>query len=182
MKLKNIPRIGNLKADAFYSTIAEGLNRICAHIRGLSADLDAIVNASSNSDVPATGGNGATILAGVVDEEAAKFCILLDAVRCRSHGQKALSDQLHRCYDHLAKGIYIRAYEARPGDFAEIERLVANCRRTLYLDGPNDVDFIFGNDIVRERAESLYVDYVSTIEEGDMWWPVEDSWFASVPS
>jgi hypothetical protein len=33
-------------------------------------------------------------------------------------------------------------------------------RKILYLDGPNDVDWIFQNDILRKREESIYVDYV----------------------
>jgi hypothetical protein len=33
-------------------------------------------------------------------------------------------------------------------------------RKEFYLDGPNDVDWIFYNDILRTREETIYVDFV----------------------
>jgi hypothetical protein len=47
-------------------------------------------------------------------------------------------------------------------------RYVDLLRRNYYLDGPNDVDWLFRNEIMAEREERLYVDYVET-DDGDMW-------------
>jgi hypothetical protein len=33
-------------------------------------------------------------------------------------------------------------------------------RPSLYLDGPNDVDWIFRNDMIQHREQAMYVDYV----------------------
>lgn len=87
-------------------------------------------------------------------------CAYLDAAKKR--------DQLKRCADHIAKGIYARVADIRPADFAELVRYVDLLRRNYYLDGPNDVDWLFRNEIMAEREERLYVDYVET-DEGDMW-------------
>jgi len=35
-------------------------------------------------------------------------------------------------------------------------------RRTLFLDGPNDVDWIFRNRILQDREDVFYVDYVES--------------------
>jgi hypothetical protein len=37
-------------------------------------------------------------------------------------------------------------------------------RQTLYLDGLNDIDWVFRNDILRKREESIYVDYVAYVD------------------
>ena len=41
-------------------------------------------------------------------------------------------------------------------------------RTSHYLDGPNDIDWIFRNEIEARREELLYVDYVSS-DNGDRW-------------
>ena len=49
---------------------------------------------------------------------------------------------------------------------------VQPCRNSLYLDGPNDVDWILRNEIKASRETALYVDYVRDITEpsGDPDW------------
>jgi len=56
----------------------------------------------------------------------------------------------------------------RPADFREVCARVDWLRQSHYLDGPNDVDWIFRNQLIAEREDSLYVDYVHE-EEGDRW-------------
>jgi hypothetical protein len=46
----------------------------------------------------------------------------------------------------------------RPADVAKVRGYADSLRRTLYLDGPNEVDRIFRNVVEAEREESLYAD------------------------
>jgi hypothetical protein len=55
-------------------------------------------------------------------------------------------------------------------------------RQSHYLDGPNDVDWIFRNELLAQREESLYVDYIHD-EEGDRWiTPASNDRFMYPPS
>ena len=83
-------------------------------------------------------------------EEAAKYHILLDAVRTDRRAT-AFSTQLSRFNDHLAKGLYAGYQSTAPASYGESLAFLERERRELYLDGFNDVDWIFGNDILRER-------------------------------
>jgi len=56
---------------------------------------------------------GHRILRAVATEEAAKFLILLDAVRCSRRRPEAFSRQLGRFHDHLSKGLYAECVEWR---------------------------------------------------------------------
>lgn len=49
-------------------------------------------------------------------------------------------------------------------------------RNLYYLDGPNDVDWIFRNQILSEREETIYVDCVGT-DKGPYWHIPKDSSF-----
>ena len=50
-----------------------------------------------------------------------------------------------------------------------MRRLVDILRREFYLDGPNDVDWIFRNQILDSRESRLYVDLIAD-EEGRLTW------------
>jgi AbiV family abortive infection protein len=105
---------------------------------------------------------GFEILRLFVEEEAAKFHILLDAVRCPRKPADRFAKQLGYFNQHLAKGLYAKYYNfASPSDLTEIRSYMDRERQTLYLDGLNDVDWVFRNDILRNREESIYVDYVA---------------------
>ncbi len=110
----------------------------------------------------------ARILGNLAEEEAAKVLILVDAVRCPRSKQAERSRTLGYFYEHLAKGIYAKVCNWRPADFAEVERGVKRERVEYYLDGPNDVDWIFPNRITQQREDELYVGYVrdDSDEEG----------------
>ena len=92
-------------------------------------------------------------------EEAAKVLILIDAVRCPKNKGAEKSRTLGYFYDHIAKGIYAKVCEWRPVDLAEVRKGVDVQRRERYLDGPNDVDWIFPNSITERREKRLYVGY-----------------------
>ncbi|WP_442546163.1 hypothetical protein ACSBOX_21390 (plasmid) [Arthrobacter sp. KN11-1C] len=106
--------------------------------------------------------NGDVLAAAALDvictEEAAKILILLDLARCM-HPQKAFRNGCDYFYSHLARGIYAHIHEGNPADFAEILNYVKVLRPSHYLDGPNDADWIFRNEILRGRETALYVDY-----------------------
>ena len=113
----------------------------------------------------------AKILGGFAKEEAAKVIILLDVVRCPSNRCEEKARTLGYFYDHLAKGIYARACGLHC-PFGELKQYIDSEREDCYLDGPNDVDWIFSNDITREREDDLYVGYVcdDTQEAGKGEW------------
>jgi hypothetical protein len=97
----------------------------------------------------------------LVEEEAAKFHILLDAARCPRNPQDIFARQLKYFSQHLARGLYAMCYNWHPMDLAETKGHIDRERQTLYLDGPNDIDWIFRNDVERRREEAMYVDYVA---------------------
>jgi hypothetical protein len=105
------------------------------------------------------------VLRIVAEEEAAKYLMLLDAARCT---RAERGGHLGRFYQHLARGIYARSAEWRSATYREHLRYVDLDRHSLYLDGPNDVDWIFRNDVLEERESALYVDYVES-EDGLRW-------------
>ena len=109
----------------------------------------------------------ARVLENLATEEAAKVLIFIDAVRCPQNRLKERSQTLGRFYDHLAKGIYAEVYNWHPTDFAEVKNGIDRQRREYYLDGPNDVDWIYPNFITQRREDSLYVGYIrEDTEEG----------------
>lgn len=92
-------------------------------------------------------------------EEAAKVLILVDAVRCPKNKGAEKSRTLGYFYNHIAKGIYAKVCDWRPMDLEEVRKGVNDERQEHYLDGPNDVDWIFPNSITERRESRLYVGY-----------------------
>ena len=62
---------------------------------------------------------GYQILKFLVEEEAAKFHILLDAVRCPRQTNDMFARQLRYFTKHLARGLYTMAYEWVPMGLTE---------------------------------------------------------------
>jgi hypothetical protein len=140
--------------------IAEGLGLLAEHVATLRQDVIHLAEADRS--------RGRAVLAAQSEEEGAKALILLDLVRMDWRDDNAVSRQAGRFYNHLARCIYVDAVQMRPADFREVRERVDWLRRSHYLDGPNDVDWIFRNQLIAEREDSLYVDYVHD-EEGDRW-------------
>lgn len=104
------------------------------------------------------------IVSGFAEEEAAKVLILIDLVRCPREKQRA--ETANRFHGHVAKRIYaMTCTYPRIASFKELCELVERECRPYYLDGPNDVDWIFPNSIAEEREQLLYVDYVRNITD-----------------
>jgi len=147
-------------ADAdLFSTGARGLRLILANALNLWRQASFAERAGHKQ--------GAVILTGFAEEEAAKFHILMDAIRCPRDNR--FSEHLRNFYDHLARGIYARHYEARPADFEEVKRYVNSERVALYLDGPEGFEWIFRNQIIERRESQIYVDYIQPEESRHSW-------------
>jgi len=153
MKPRSIRQLSELDDPEFFKEVATGLRLCAANALKLWRDARKLLNPKRPQ--------GFSILQHFAEEEAAKFHILLDAARCPRQPGEVFSRQLGYFNAHLAKGMYATYYNIfAPADLPEIRRYTDRERQMLYLDGPNDVDWIFQNEILRKREESIYVDYV----------------------
>ena len=116
--------------------------------------------------------HAAAIVRALAKEESAKVLILLDLIRCPRNQQDARSKTVWAFGNHLAKEIYANSCRWRPVDFAEVIGIVDRERRSYYLDGPNDVDWILPNYATTRRENRMYVDYVQdiTVDNGEHDW------------
>jgi subtilisin family serine protease len=84
-----------------------------------------------------------TTVLDFAEEEAAKFHILLDAVRCPRQPAEIFSRQLSYFNAHIAKGLYANYYKIfAPADLPEIRR---------YMDSSR-IDWIAGEDSAGRRV------------------------------
>ncbi len=154
-----IAHLTSLSDSELFTEVSAGIKNV---IRSASIlDFAARKLSKDKSEYPAR------ILGNLAEEEAAKVLILLDAIRCPPQSGEDRSRTLGYFYDHLAKGIYAEVCKWSVLTFAELTKGVQREREPCYLDGPNDVDWIFPNRIVQRREDDLYVNYVqSSIEDG----------------
>lgn len=144
-----------------FSVLAEGMALLGENVATLEADATTLGDARRN--------RGAAVLRSFAEEEAAKVLILLDIARAGWKDQDSVRSCLSAFYSHLPRGLYGRAYDGSPADFAEVRRYVDVLRQQYYLDGPMDVDWIFGNEVVTNREERLYVDYIRDEDGAHRW-------------
>lgn len=140
--------------------IAEGLGLLVEHVATLRDDLTFLADAKRP--------RGAAAVDVQSQEEAAKVLILLDLVRMDWADHQRVKAQIARFYQHLARCIYAEVAHTCPADFAEVREMVDHMRQSHYLDGPNDVDWIYRNRLLALREDGLYVDYV-IFEDGPAW-------------
>jgi len=152
--------LARLADEQLFSEVARGLALIANWIEDLERWADGLAGADAA---------GGEVIRLIADEEAAKFLILVDAIRCPRREQKRLVAQLRRCHDHLAKGIYGEICSYSVGTYEELLSYVERLRKSHYLDGPNDADWIFRNELEARREQRLYVDYVEN-DDGHIWW------------
>ena len=159
MRTRATAALGSLPDPEFFERISEGMNRCVRNAASLMRDARRL----------GRGGRlrGSNVLVAFAYEEIAKYLILLDAVRC-PRIQQDRSTQLKRFNDHLAKGLYVALYNGSPATFGEVRRKADLERPKFFLDGPNDVDWIFRNAILARREQLIYVDYVVR-DEGSYW-------------
>ena len=160
MRARATKDLAQLTDSAFYTEVAEGLGLVIANARRLYASATALAETKHF--------HGARVLQALSEEEASKHLILLDAVRCPRQPSAQFAAQLGRFNDHLAKGLYAQAYWWRPDTLGQLQEYLDHYREEFYLDGPNDVDWIFRNEIIHHREEALYVDYVA-YDDGHTW-------------
>lgn len=149
---RGLKQLAQLSPARRLEVIAEGLVLIAENVRSLLDDITYLYEGERF--------RAAEVVTGLADEKAAKTLILLDLVRAGVSNSQMLKQQTGRFYEHLARCIYAEMAHMRPATFAEIAALVDLERRSHYLDGPNDVDWIFRNQLITEREQRLYVDYV----------------------
>ena len=127
-----------LSDDRLFEEVATGIRYIIGHAEGLESIAVRLIAIGEH--------RGAAIVRALAEEESAKVLILVDLVRCPRNDRDGRSRTVAAFSDHLAKEIYADSCGWRPVDFAEVRRIVNRERRPYYLDGPNDVDWIFSND------------------------------------
>jgi AbiV family abortive infection protein len=150
-----------------------GLTAIGANVQQLAAEHDECVRSGAR--------RSAQLVRNVAREEAGKFLILIDAARCPAADQGLLSDHFNRAGVHLAKLIYAQIADYSIATQEELLGAVESHRHRLRLDGPNDFDWIFPNQLITERESALYVDLVED-EEGLDWSAPHDVGGAVLPS
>ena len=159
-----VGNLANLSDDRLFKEVSEGIPLIVENAVSLDATAHHLY---LEKDYHAS-----DIFRGFAEEEAAKVIILIDLVRCPRNGEQK-AKIAKRFYGHVAKRIYAMAC-SYPGiaSFRELCALVESVSSPYYLDGPNDVDWIFPNSISAEREQTLYVDYVRDIidETDDCYW------------
>ena len=160
MKPKAIKDMCQLTDEDLFIQVSEGLGFIIEHMISIESDVRFLAEHKRLCAF--------NILESVLKEESAKFLILLDAIRCPRIPSNIFSRQLALFDKHLAKGIYSLVYSYRPQDFREIRKAVEIELQQFYLDGPNDYDWIFKNEIQQMREEKLYVDYIAS--DGNHLW------------
>lgn len=152
MRSQAVKALNQLGDTEFICALSEGLALVVKHMEHLWAGARALYDTGQH--------HPARILAMIAEEEAAKYLILIDAIRCPIQPQKRRANQLGRFNDHIAKGLYTEAVVMRRLNLRQLQEHLDLYRHTRYLDGPNDVDWIFRNEINEERESLLYVDYV----------------------
>lgn len=150
MKTRAIKDLCQLNDPKLFQEISAGMDLATSNARMIEQDAKTLHDIKSNSY---------DILMAVACEEAAKALILFDAVRCPRQSPN-FARQLPRFNDHLSKGIYAKMCDWEPSSKKDLRRYLDMEREEYYLDGPNDVDWIFPNRILHSRERHMYVDYV----------------------
>jgi AbiV family abortive infection protein len=150
---RSVPDLAQFDDDRLFAEIAHGM-RLCL-TNALQLWRDAKLLEKSRR------AQGYQIIKFLVEEEAAKFHILLDAARCPRDPRDPFSRHLKYFSDHLSRGLYTEYYQWQPMDLREAVTYIDRERQALYLDGPEGVDWIFRNAIECRREEAMYVDYIA---------------------
>ncbi len=160
MRTKAIKDLAQLSNAELFEEIAQGLRHLLQNAELFYRDAELLAQAER--------GPSSRVLRGLAEEEAAKFLILIDAVRCPCESPTDFRRLLGYFYDHLARGIYAQLANGQPSTFGDLRTLVDNERKEFFLDGPNGDDYIYRNRILARRESRMYVDYEEY--EGDHTW------------
>jgi len=163
MEQRAISNLAQLSDEEFFKEVAIGMELVSENASAMEADAALLIDQKR--------WRGAAVLRAIAEEEASKYLILLDAVRCpRSSNEekKVFARHLNSFNEHLAKGIYAEYCYINPVNFAEARRYIESLRPELYLDGPEYSLWLYRNRILQRREARLYVDYLNT-DEGKYW-------------
>lgn len=144
-----------------FRVLAEGAKLLAESVTSLESDATTLGDLRRD--------RSAAVLRCFAEEEAAKVLILFDLARAGWRDDAAVKTSLTSFYIHLARGLYVKAYDGSPADLAEVCHYVDLWRQEYHLDGPMGVDWISGNEVLTSREEQLYVDYIED-EHGDRHW------------
>lgn len=161
MQVRRLKAIFQVSEPRRFAELEVGLAQLGRSVMALAADAELLTEARRFQ--------GAAVLQGFADEEAAKALILLDIARCGWTDAASVSSCMAAFYNHLSRGLYAEVYAGRPADLEDIRKYVDALRRQFYLDGPTGIDWVFRNSVIDDRETALYVDYVQT-QEGECYW------------
>ncbi len=161
MRTRQFQQLAGLPKTLRSELVVEGLLAIEANIAAISGEMDACNKTDSF--------RAARMLYNIAREEAGKFLVLIDVYRSPDSHQALRSRQFRRAGDHLSKLVYAQIADYSIASQNELLSAVSSHRQQLYLDGPNDYDFIYKNQLLMERENAFYVDLVDF--EGELkWW------------
>jgi len=165
MKVKELKKLSNYPEDKKMEIIAEGLNSLSSHVNEICKSIDKLSNEETQ--------RGYHILTNLCEEEASKFLMLIDYVRY-PHSAYSLRDKhIKNFYNHFSRCAYVDVYHSRPATWKDVCDHIYLISPELFLDGPNDVDWIFRNRLIQNREQRMYVDYIE-IDGKHFWAGPED--------
>lgn len=168
MKTRQFKQLAALNPRDRTEAILEGLELIAESVALMIDEIDRCAEAKAF--------RANRVMRNAGREEAGKFLLLLDLYRTASPSQKLVSDHLKLAGNHTVKLVYAQMADFSIGHRKEMVEAIDAHRQRLYLDGPNDFDWIVQNHLIAEREGALYVDYVES--EGAFEWsgPSETDW------
>ena len=158
MKHRAIKDLSQVRQENLVSEISTGLSKVYENSLELWTSARSLFESKNY--------RGYRVLEAFAREEAAKYLILLDALRCPL---PLFASQLQKFNEHLANGIYSKTCDWRPDSYRCLREYVDSELDQFYLDGPNGIEWIFRNDIISSREECIYVDYVAYDSDNHEW-------------
>ena len=123
---RRLTTIVQMQESHRFSVLAEGMALLAENVATLEADATTLSAARRD--------RGAAVLRSFAEEEAAKVLIMFDLARAGWKDRDTISSCLRAFYTHISRGLYGRAYDGSPADFAEVRRYVDVLRQEYYLD------------------------------------------------
>ena len=134
LEVRKFIQLGNLSSDdELFEEVSKGLELVFENATSISNDASFL---ASNGHK-----HGCEILQSLAEEEAAKFLMLMDVIRCdkRTHNDY-FNESLKRITEHLARLIYAECCHFNPLSFGELSKWIEHGRQEYYLDGPDGVE------------------------------------------
>lgn len=149
-----------MKIGERIKVVSEGLDLLVENVISINESLQILQKIETI--------RGYKILRQISEEEAAKFLILIDYIRCPSKQSEWQSRQLKYFYDHFVRCLYLEYCSTRPASWKEVCDWIETKRQSKYLDGPLGVEWIFRNELIDRREREIYVDYIE-MDNKNIW-------------